>query len=131
MGSIVAVCVGGFLAKEGATLGRQLLEAKLGRPKLVRETSRASRSLQATLLLSPFLVAWHLARLAKWFLALALGPRTWLKRLGRLWRALRPARRSGGRQDEGEGGEEGGKASAAEVRAMEVRGHFIDVVLPG
>jgi hypothetical protein len=54
LGSLLLVVAGGFLAREGATLGRQLLEAKLGRPKLVRETSRAARGLLAGLLLAPF-----------------------------------------------------------------------------
>lgn len=38
--SIVALLAGGFVAREAATLARQVIEARLGRPRLVRETSR-------------------------------------------------------------------------------------------
>ena len=36
----MALLAGGFVAREAATLARQVIEARLGRPRLVRETSR-------------------------------------------------------------------------------------------
>lgn len=52
--SALAVVAGGFLSRETATLARQLIEAKLGKPRLVRETSRANHSFAVSLALLPF-----------------------------------------------------------------------------
>jgi len=131
LGSVLLVVAGGFLAREGATLVRQLLEAKLGRPRLVRETSRAARGLLAGLLLAPFDLVWLLLRFVLWLLAFAAGPRTWATRVNALvgW---------GRGKDFGAaaaGAEEAGKESEAlearKRRAEEVTAHFSQVVLPG
>ena len=48
LAAIVGVVAGGFIAREAATLARQILEARIGKPNLVRQTSR-----KRMLLLSP------------------------------------------------------------------------------
>jgi tryptophan synthase beta subunit len=54
LASALAVVAGGFLSRETATLARQLIEAKLGKPRLVRETSRASHGFAVSLVLMPW-----------------------------------------------------------------------------
>jgi len=131
LGSVLTVVAGGFLAREGATLARQVLEARLGKPKLVRETSRASRGLLAGLLLAPLDLLVLSLRLAAWLSAWLLGPRTWQSRARRL---TRWATGKGG--GEGDGEDAAGQARAAAVAAAaaaagrEVDGYLEGVVLP-
>jgi hypothetical protein len=54
LASALAVVAGGFLSRETATLARQLIEAKLGKPRLVRETSRANHGFAVSLVLMPW-----------------------------------------------------------------------------
>lgn len=56
LGSIIAILAGGFVAREAAILARQILEAKLGRPRLVRETSRTRILILSPVRLFKFIV---------------------------------------------------------------------------
>lgn len=112
----------------------QLLEARLGRPKLVRETSRATRGLALGLALAPLDFLQFLVKAVLAFLAWSLGPRNWVRRFRQLHQKVVGSKKDGNQGTDDASDKEtstSSSSSAAAVRANAVVSHFADVVLPG
>jgi len=113
-----------------------LLEARLGRPKLVRETSRATRGLALGLALAPFDLLQFLVKTVLALLAWSFGPRNWMRRFRQLHQKIvgstkKTGSQEGGERETSEGEASASSPSAAALRATAVVSHFADVVLPG
>jgi ATPase family AAA domain-containing protein 3A/B len=122
--SCLAVVAGGFLSREAATLARQLIEAKLGKPRLVRETSRASHSFIVSVMLMPFQLGNLIVQFLLAVISFLIGPVTWYQRFRYIFNLM--FRRN--KKEEVDSSTK--KKTAAQLRSEEVLKHFEGVVLP-